>query len=71
MNMQGLTSDFYGVTYKEDVVAIKGSVKEILEKNTYKADLFSDLQGEATGDCGFCVYLYRMFTIPLADKLQL
>lgn len=32
-----------GMTYHEDVAAVKGSFKEMLENGVYKADLFSDL----------------------------
>lgn len=31
------------MTYHEDVAAVKGSFKEMLENGVYKADLFSDL----------------------------
>ena len=34
---------WYGMTYKEDVAAVRESFKEMLEKEIYKADLFSDL----------------------------
>ena len=34
---------WYGMTYKEDVVAVKESFKEMLNKGLYQADLFSDL----------------------------
>jgi len=34
---------WYGMTYHEDVAAVKGSFKKMLEKGVYKADLFSDL----------------------------
>lgn len=34
---------WYGMTYKEDVAAVKNSFKEMLEKGIYKEDLFSDL----------------------------
>ena len=34
---------WYGMTYKEDVVSVKDSFREMLEKGIYKADLFSDL----------------------------
>lgn len=34
---------WYGMTYKEDVAAVKDSFKKMLEKGMYKADLFSDL----------------------------
>ena len=34
---------WYGMTYKEDVVAVKDSFKEMLEKGIYKEDLFIDL----------------------------
>ena len=34
---------WYGMTYHEDVAAVKGGFKEMLENGVYKADLFSDL----------------------------
>lgn len=34
---------WYGMTYKEDVVAVKESFSKMLENGTYKGDLFSDL----------------------------
>lgn len=34
---------WYGMTYKEDVEAVKESFKEMLEKGMYKEELFSDL----------------------------
>ena len=34
---------WYGMTYHEDVAAVKGSFKKMLEDGVYKADLFSDL----------------------------
>ena len=34
---------WYGMTYKEDVAAVKDSFRKMLEKGIYKADLFSDL----------------------------
>lgn len=34
---------WYGMTYKEDVVSVKESFNQMLEKGVYKADLFSDL----------------------------
>ena len=34
---------WYGMTYHEDVAAVKGSFKEMLENGVYKADLFSDI----------------------------
>ena len=34
---------WYGMTYHEDVTAVKGSFKEMLENGVYKTDLFSDL----------------------------
>ena len=49
MNMWGLTPDFlnaddyYGMTYKEDVAAVKESFSKMLEDGTYKGVLFSDL----------------------------
>lgn len=33
----------YGMTYKEDVAAVKESFSKMLEDGTYKGDLFSDL----------------------------
>ena len=32
------------MTYKEDVEAVKGSFREMLEKKVYLKDLFEDLQ---------------------------
>ena len=34
---------WYGMTYKEDVAAVKESFSKMLENGTYKGDLFSDL----------------------------
>ena len=34
---------WYGMTYHEDVAAVKGSFKEMLENGVDEADLFSDL----------------------------
>ena len=34
---------WYGMTYHEDVAAVKDSFKEMLENGVYKVDLFSDL----------------------------
>ena len=34
---------WYGMTYHEDVAAVKDSFKRMLENGVYKADLFSDL----------------------------
>lgn len=34
---------WYGMTYQEDVAAVKDSFKKMLEKGVYKADLFADL----------------------------
>ena len=34
---------WYGMTYQEDVAAVKDSFKKMLEKGVYKADLFVDL----------------------------
>lgn len=34
---------WYGMTYHEDVAAVKDSFKKTLEKGVYKADLFADL----------------------------
>ena len=33
----------HGMTYHEDVAAVKDSFKKMLENGVYKADLFSDL----------------------------
>lgn len=45
MNVKVLkTNDtWYGMTYHEDVAAVKDSFKKMLEKGVYRADLFSDL----------------------------
>ena len=34
---------WYGMTYHEDVAAVKDSFKKMLETGVYKADLFADL----------------------------
>lgn len=34
---------WYGMIYKEDVVAVKESFEEMLEKGIYRGKLFSDL----------------------------
>ena len=34
---------WYGMTYHEDVAAVKNSFKKMLADGVYKADLFSDL----------------------------
>lgn len=34
---------WYGMTYHEDVAAVKDSFKKMLKNGVYKADLFSDL----------------------------
>ena len=34
---------WYGMTYKEDVVAVKDSFREMLEKEIYREELFADL----------------------------
>ena len=34
---------WYGMTYHEDVVAVKDSFKKMMADGMYKADLFSDL----------------------------
>ena len=34
---------WYGMTYKEDVAAVKDSFREMLEKELYREELFSDL----------------------------
>lgn len=34
---------WYGMTYHQDVAAVRESFKEMLENGVYKADLFSDL----------------------------
>lgn len=33
----------YGMTYHEDVAAVKDSFKKMMEKGVYRDDLFSDL----------------------------
>ena len=35
---------WYGMTYKEDIAAVKESFRQMLEKGLYHADLFADLQ---------------------------
>ena len=34
---------WYGMTYKEDVAAVKESFREMLADGTYQEDLYSDL----------------------------
>ena len=34
---------WHGMTYKEDVAAVKDSFRKMLEMGVYKVDLFSDL----------------------------
>ena len=34
---------WYGMTYKEDVAAVKDSFREMLEKGIYREELFADL----------------------------
>lgn len=34
---------WYGMTYKEDVEAVKASFKKMLDDGIYKEDLFADL----------------------------
>lgn len=33
---------WYGMTYNEDIAAVKDSVKKMLENGVYKADLFRE-----------------------------
>ena len=35
---------WYGMTYREDVAAVKESFREMLKAGVYREDLFSDLQ---------------------------
>lgn len=45
MSVKVLKTDdtWYGMTYHEDVAAVKDSFKEMLEKGVYRTELFSDL----------------------------
>ena len=45
INVKVLKSNdtWYGMTYKEDVAAVKNSFKKMLDSGLYKPDLFSDL----------------------------
>ena len=45
INVKVLKSNdtWYGMTYKEDVAAVKNSFKKMLDSGLYKSDLFSDL----------------------------
>lgn len=45
MSVKVLQTDdtWYGMTYKEDVAAVKESFREMLEKGIYREDLFADL----------------------------
>ena len=38
-----INDTWYGMTYHEDVAAVKASFKKMLKNSVYKADLFSDL----------------------------
>lgn len=42
-HVSGAEYTWYGMTYHEDVAAVKDSFKKMLENGVYKADLFSDL----------------------------
>ncbi len=44
MSVKVLKTDdtWYGMTYHEDVAAVKDSFKKMLENGLYKADLFAD-----------------------------
>ena len=46
MSVKVLKTDdtWYGMTYHEDVAAVKDSFKKMLEKGVYKADLFVNFQ---------------------------
>ena len=39
----GTDDTWYGMTYKEDVAAVKASFKQLAEKGVYKEDLYADL----------------------------
>ena len=43
MNVKVLRTDdaWYGMTYKEDVKAVKENFREMLENGTYQKDLFN------------------------------
>lgn len=43
MTADKTNNTWYGITYHEDVVAVKDSFKKMSEKTHHKADLFSDL----------------------------
>ena len=45
MSVKVLKTDdtWYGMTYKEDVAAVKESFKNMLKNGLYQKDLFSDL----------------------------
>ena len=54
MSVKVLKTDdtWYGMTYKEDVAAVKKSFREMLEDGVYRAELFADLKqdGAVWGD---------------------
>lgn len=43
MKVLKTTDTWYGMTYHEDVAAVKNSFEKMLEDSVYKADLFADL----------------------------
>ena len=43
VNVLKTNDTWYGMTYHEDVAAVKDSFKKMLENGVYKANLFSDL----------------------------
>ena len=45
---------WYGMTYHEDVAAVKDSFKKMLEKGVYKADLFADFRWNFSGKRCVC-----------------
>ena len=45
---------WYGMTYREDVAAVKDSFRKMLEKGVYKTELFSDLRYALTDQLAIC-----------------
>ena len=43
MKVLKTTDTWYGMTYHEDIAAVKNSFEKMLEDSVYKADLFADL----------------------------
>ena len=60
MSVKVLKTDdtWYGMTYHEDVAAVKDSFKKMLENGLYKADLFADFRYIGSGSSLRCSNLH-------------